>query len=102
MKLIPSFFLFCFGLATSFNGLAQSTELSKAEPSDHVDFLDDQQAIDEFFRLALTESNVYQWLGDMCLNIGPRLSGSPQADEAVGVFLSTHDGLGIEGAKNRP
>ncbi|NQV53880.1 MAG: M20/M25/M40 family metallo-hydrolase [Flavobacteriales bacterium] len=99
MKLLPSFFLFSLGLATSFNGMTQSTELSKAEPADHVDFLDDQQAIDEFFRLALTESNVYQWLGDMCLNIGPRLSGSPQADQAVEFSYDLMVKLGLDARK---
>lgn len=65
------------------------------EPPDHVDFLDDQQVLDEFYRLALTESKVYNWLGDMCMNIGPRLSGSPQAEAAVDFSVHLMDSMGL-------
>lgn len=61
--------------------------------------MDDQQALDELFRVALTESSVYPWLGDMCLNIGPRLSGSPQAAQAVDYSFKLMTDLGLDVVK---
>jgi len=75
---------------------AQEARNTKSEPADHIDFLDDQQVLDEFYRLALMESNVYPWLGEMCLEIGPRLSGSPQADSAVEYSARLMEGLGLK------
>lgn len=66
-----------------------------AQDKKGIEYLDDQKAIDELFRLALTESHVYNWLGDMCLNIGPRLSGSKQAEEAVEFSYQLMDSLGV-------
>ncbi|MEQ9187580.1 MAG: M20/M25/M40 family metallo-hydrolase [Cryomorphaceae bacterium] len=99
MKLNASCFIVCVAVLISNVGIAQSSDQAASEPSDRIDFLDDQQAIDEFFRLALTESSVYEWLGDMCLNIGPRLSGSPQADEAVEFSYQLMDELGLDARK---
>ncbi|MEX2596745.1 MAG: M20/M25/M40 family metallo-hydrolase [Salibacteraceae bacterium] len=59
----------------------------------------DQEVIDELFRLVLTESDVYQWLGDLCLKIGHRLSGSPQADEAVEFSYRLMDSLDLNPVK---
>lgn len=61
--------------------------------------LDDQKILDEFYRTALTGSSVYPWLEDLCLKIGHRLSGSPQADQAVEYAFSLMDSLGIHPRK---
>lgn len=70
-----------------------------AQDNKGVDFLDDQKVFDELFRLSLTESNVYPWLGDMCLNIGSRLSGSPQAEQAVEYSFQLMSDLGVNPQK---
>lgn len=45
----------------------------------------DEDAIQvrRIYDLALTESQSYPWLKDLCIKIGARLSGSPQAQKAV-------------------
>ena len=63
------------------------------------DFLDDQKALDEIFRMSLTESSAYPWLESMCLDIGHRLSGSPQAAEAVDYSFKLMTELGLEAQK---
>jgi carboxypeptidase Q len=70
-----------------------------AQDKKGFDFLEDQQALDELFRVALTESSVYPWLGDMCLNIGPRLSGSAQAEQAVDYSFDLMKNLGLDVVK---
>jgi carboxypeptidase Q len=44
---------------------------------------DDAFLIRKIYDAALTESLSYAWLKDVCTQIGPRLSGSPQAAKAV-------------------
>src|SRR6267154_1557018 len=43
----------------------------------------DQQGIKEIFNEALSKGKSYEMLSDLCLKIGPRLSGSPGAAAAV-------------------
>lgn len=43
----------------------------------------DSIAIKQLFTNALTKGKSYEWLGDLCSNIGGRLSGSPEAQQAV-------------------
>jgi carboxypeptidase Q len=43
----------------------------------------DQQGIKEIFNEELSKGKSYEMLGDLCLKIGPRLSGSPGAAAAV-------------------
>jgi hypothetical protein len=43
----------------------------------------DQQGIKEIFNEALSRGKSYEMLSDLCLKIGPRLSGSPGAAAAV-------------------
>jgi hypothetical protein len=43
----------------------------------------DSAYIRMIFNQALREQKSYEWLRQLCLNIGHRLSGSPQADRAV-------------------
>ena len=59
-------------------------------------FATDSLQIAELFRLALTESHSYEWLGDMCSNIGHRLSGSPQAAEAVEYSFDLMNDLNLD------
>jgi carboxypeptidase Q len=53
-----------------------SKELSKEEKIDSTN-------IKHFFNAALTEGKSYEWLRDLTQNIGGRLSGSPEAAQAV-------------------
>jgi hypothetical protein len=68
----------------------------QAEASIEKQFATDSLQIAELFRLALTESHPYEWLGDMCKNIGPRLSGSHQAAEAVDYSFNLMNDLGLK------
>ena len=43
----------------------------------------DQKQIKAIYDHALTKANSYEWLRDLTQNIGGRLSGSPEAAEAV-------------------
>lgn len=43
----------------------------------------DSSNIKHFFNTALTEGQSYEWLRDLTQNIGGRLSGSPEAQQAV-------------------
>ena len=70
-----------------------------AQDKPGITILDDQQALDEIFRLSLTESHVYPWLEDMCLDIGHRLSGSPAAEQAVDYSYDLMTGMGLETEK---
>ncbi len=86
-------------LSFLFAGLVLLLFPTHAQDKKRVDFLDDQKAIDELFRLSLTESSVYPWLGDMCLNIGSRLSGSKQAEQAVEYSYALMTELGVNPQK---
>tara|TARA_B110000046_G_scaffold68674_1_gene76712 strand:+ start:237 stop:1631 length:1395 start_codon:yes stop_codon:yes gene_type:complete len=86
-------------LSLLFAGIILLLLPAHAQDKKGVDFLDDQKALDEFFRLSLTESSVYPWLGDMCLNIGSRLSGSKQAEEAVEYSYQLMTELGVNPQK---
>lgn len=59
----------------------------------------DRQIIDELFRQALTESKAYPWLEHLCLKIGHRLSGSPQAALAVEYSAKIMAEIGLEVTK---
>ncbi len=49
----------------------------------HAQTSQDQQGIKEIFNEALSRGKSYELLSDLCLKIGPRLSGSPGAAAAV-------------------
>lgn len=66
---------------------ASTASAQQQESNESFAFYDDQQTVDELFRLALIESSAYDWLGHLCLEIGHRLSGSPQAEKAVDYSL---------------
>ncbi len=55
----------------------------------------DSTHIKQFFNSALTQGQSYEWLRDLCKNVGGRLSGSPEAAKAViwGKNLMTQVGL---------
>lgn len=73
---------------------AQSSSEYAAGPVDKQ-LAADSLEIAELFRLALTEGHSYEWLGEMCTNIGHRLSGSPQAEEAVEYSHDLMENLGL-------
>ncbi|MEZ4722703.1 MAG: M20/M25/M40 family metallo-hydrolase [Flavobacteriales bacterium] len=72
---------------------------SLAQDKKGIDVLDDQKFIDELFKKSLTESSVYPWLGSLCLDIGHRLSGSPQADQAIEYSVQLMQGIGLTTTK---
>ena len=55
----------------------------------------DAAAIKSFYSTALIENQGYQWLKELT-EMGPRLTGSKQADEAVQYFKAIADSLGFE------
>lgn len=55
----------------------------------------DAAAIKSFYSTALIENQGYQWLEELT-EMGPRLTGSKQADEAVQYFKAIADSLGFE------
>lgn len=80
-------------LALILSGMALA---ASAQDNPEVKSLGENEVLDEIYRLALTESSVYPWLEDMCLDIGPRLSGSPQAAEAVDYSAQLMESLGLK------
>ncbi|GAB5539924.1 MAG: M28 family peptidase [Salibacteraceae bacterium] len=72
---------------------------ASAQEQPYISDLDDQKALDEIFSTALTESSVYPWLGKMCDSIGHRLSGSPEAAQAVDYSAKIMAELGIKVVK---
>ena len=56
--------------------IVDTNQLSIAEKTDST-------AIKTLFNSVLTEGKSYEWLQDLTQNIGGRLSGSPEAAEAV-------------------
>ena len=85
-------FLATVMVAFSFLVVAQS-------PSELEQPSADQEIIEELFRLSLTESNAYPWLEHLCLEIGPRLSGSPQAAQAVDYSAAIMGEVGLDVTK---
>lgn len=61
---------------------------ARAQDSDRV-------AIKDLYSTALTENQGYKWLSGLT-EIGGRLAGSPEADEAVAYFQKLADSLGFD------
>lgn len=59
------------------------------------DVLPDAEVIKNIYTTALVENQGYMWLKELT-DIGPRLTGSPQADEAVFRFQEIADSLGFQ------
>lgn len=59
----------------------------------------DSVFIRQIYNTALTESHGMDWLEHLCLRIGHRLSGSPQAAKAVEYGYYLMDSLGLEAEK---
>ncbi|MCE2612737.1 M20/M25/M40 family metallo-hydrolase [Flavobacteriaceae bacterium D16] len=57
---------------------------------------EDQKQIKAFYDTALTQGNSYQWLNYLSNQIGGRLSGSVQAEQAVNYTKVQLDSLGID------
>jgi len=58
--------------------------------------VEDEKQIKAFYDTALTEGNSYQWLNYLSNQIGGRLSGSVQAEQAVDYTKSQLDSLGLD------
>jgi hypothetical protein len=56
----------------------------------------DEKTLRSLYDVALTESEAYENLRDLCKNIGARLSGSEEADSAVVWGLNTLADLGLD------
>jgi carboxypeptidase Q len=52
--------------------------------------------IQRLHNIALTEENAYKWLYELCTEVGPRLSGSPQYDEASQLLQAKMQDMGFE------
>lgn len=74
-------------------------ELSQAQESDKLLLPKDDQFISDLFTKSLTDCSAYPWLESLCKNIGHRLSGSPQAAEAVEYSYQIMSELGLEVTK---
>ncbi|CAM4355200.1 M20/M25/M40 family metallo-hydrolase [Zobellia nedashkovskayae] len=73
------FFLLCIGL--SVNGYTQN---------------EDEKQLKEIYNQALTDGKAYDWLNYLSNQIGGRLSGSLQAQEAVEYTKAQLDSLGLD------
>ena len=62
----------------------------------------DQQTIKEIFDQALSKGKSYEMLHDLCVNIGPRLSGSPGAAAAVEWSRHKMEDLGFDSVWLQP
>ncbi len=56
----------------------------------------DSTVVKQLFNLALSNGKSYQWLNDLSNNIGGRLSGSPEAQQAVEWGEKLMKGLGFD------
>ena len=56
----------------------------------------DAEQIDKIFKTALTEGKAYDWLNHLSNQIGGRLSGSVQAQQAVEYTRAQLDSLGLD------
>ena len=99
MKSIASYSFLILGMSlfTLFLSAQSSSDLSDVPVSQQFD--EDSLQIAELFRLSLTEGSSYDWLGKMCKTIGPRLSGSTQAEQAVNYSFDLMDSLGLNPKK---
>ena len=99
MKSIASYSFLILGMSlfTPFLSAQSSSDLSDVPVSQQFD--EDSLQIAELFRLSLTEGSSYDWLGKMCKTIGPRLSGSTQAEQAVNYSFDLMDSLGLNPKK---
>ena len=57
---------------------------------------DDEKQIKSFYDTALTQGDSYQWLNYLSNQIGGRLSGSVQAEQAVSYTRAQLDSLGLD------
>ena len=57
---------------------------------------EDENRIRKFYDLALTEGKAYDWLNYLSNQIGGRLSGSVQAEQAVTFIKAEMDSLGLD------
>ncbi len=57
---------------------------------------DDAAMLAEFYKKALTDGKAYEWLGHLSNQIGGRLSGSVQAQQAVDYTKSELEELGLD------
>ncbi len=57
---------------------------------------EDERRIREFYDLALTEGKAYDWLNYLSNQIGGRLSGSVQAEQAVTFTKAELESLGLD------
>lgn len=62
----------------------------------------DAAFIRKIYDQALTDGRCYPWLHDLCLGVGHRLSGSPQAEKAVKWSQAALDTLGLDSVWLQP
>ncbi len=69
---------------------------AEAQTSAVPDSKEDSVFIRKIYDEVLLHGKGYDWLRDLCLNIGHRLSGSENADKAVNWAKSVMDSLGLD------
>ena len=84
-------FLLIVFTTLSFQAFSQSTERQA-----------DAAFIRKIYDQALTDGRCYPWLHDLCLGVGHRLSGSPQAERAVKWSQAALDTLGLDSVWLQP
>lgn len=91
-------FVFLFALLFSFSipAFAQSGQSGEPMPSQ------EQKMLKQLFNTALTESICYDVLRHMCKEIGPRLSGSPEAAASVEYIYEVFEQMGLDRVEKQP
>ncbi|HOS49781.1 MAG TPA: peptidase M28 family protein, partial [Bacteroidia bacterium] len=56
----------------------------------------DSLIIRKFYEESFVNGKTYHWLGEICSSIGPRVSGSPQAEMAVNYLKKELDQLSLD------
>jgi carboxypeptidase Q len=87
------FLILIFVLAVSLPLAGQSGESADAAEKEPTR---DEKMIRQLFDNALTQSGCYEWLRHLCKEIGPRLSGSPQAAQSVEYVYEVMQELGLD------
>ena len=92
VRIIPSLAM-TFALVSA---LVLTLALSLALPREVRAQTDDEKTVKAIFDERLTSGEMYYLLGDLCKNIGPRLSGSEGAERAVEWAREVMEGYGFD------
>lgn len=94
--MIRSLILFLLAAGFALSTQAQSGQSGEVQPSK------EQKMLKGIFDSALTESICYDVLRHMCKEIGPRLSGSENAEASVEYIYEVFQGMGLDRVEKQP